>query len=295
MNTIRSDFYSRGTRCAGHFHLPEGTAKPPVVIMAHGFGAQQDFRLPAYARKFSEKGIAAYTFDYRCFGLSDGEPRNLVSPRRHLRDWREAINHVRRSAEIDPGSIALWGSSFSGGHALVAASLDPDVAAVVAQVPFVDGLATLGMFSFSFVIEASFHGLRDLLRAATFRSPHYVPIVAPPDRFGMMNTPESEPGYRAIVPEGSDWRNRCPARIGLTLPLYRPTASAGKLRCPVLMIAAEKDSLVPFEAVRKTAGKIENCDFISLPMGHFDLYRGELFEKTVEIESSFLAKHLMKH
>lgn len=287
-----SDFISEGVRCAGRLYLPDTGTRPPVVIMAHGFGAQQDFRIPAYAERFVESGIAAYSFDYRCFGESDGGPRNLVSPRRHLRDWQGAIDHVRALDRVDPGRIALWGSSFSGGHVLIAASRNPGIAAVVSQVPFVDGLKTIGMFSTSFVMAATYHGLRDLFRAATFRSPHYVPIVSPPDRFGMMNTPDSFPGYMALVPEGSRWQNRCPARIGLTLSMYRPGRKAKAIKCPVLIIAAENDSLVPYSAVQKTAGKIRQCKFDSLPIGHFEPYHGRYFEKTVEAESEFLKEHL---
>jgi pimeloyl-ACP methyl ester carboxylesterase len=260
--------------------------------MAHGFGAQQDFRLPAYAERFTKVGIAAYTFDYRCFGGSDGKPRNLVSPRRHLQDWQAAISHIRKLEAIDSERIALWGSSFSGGHVLVAASQDPNIAAVVSQVPFVDGLNTLGMYSFSFILSATLHGLWDIFKKAIFLSPHYVPIVAPPEKFGMMNTPESFPGYMALVPEDSQWKNRCPARIGLTLPMYRPISKAGTIGCPSLMIAAENDSLVSFESVQKTAGRISKCMFRSLPIGHFEIYHGDNFERTVAVQADFLKMYL---
>jgi dipeptidyl aminopeptidase/acylaminoacyl peptidase len=74
-------FESRGTRCFGWLWLPDERGEPPpVVIMAHGFGAQMDFGLPAFAERFVEKGMAVFMFDYRNFGKSEGEPRNLVSP-----------------------------------------------------------------------------------------------------------------------------------------------------------------------------------------------------------------------
>ena len=45
-----SDFISQGTRCAGWLFRPEGASRPPIVIMAHGFGAERTFGLPAYVR-----------------------------------------------------------------------------------------------------------------------------------------------------------------------------------------------------------------------------------------------------
>ena len=77
------DFVSSGTRCAAWLYRPRGVARPPVVVMAHGFGAERTFGLPAFAGRFAAAGLAALLFDYRGFGQSDGEPRNLVSPRRH--------------------------------------------------------------------------------------------------------------------------------------------------------------------------------------------------------------------
>jgi hypothetical protein len=53
--------------------------------------------LDKYASYFADKGLAAFVFDYRTFGGSSGEPRNWVSPRRHLADWRSAIKHVQVS------------------------------------------------------------------------------------------------------------------------------------------------------------------------------------------------------
>ena len=92
-----------------------------MVIMAHGFGAERTFGLPAYAERFLQRGMAAFLFDYRNFGDSDGEPRNLVSNHRHIKDWEAAVAHVRGLPDIDTEKIALWGSSYSGGHVIVTA------------------------------------------------------------------------------------------------------------------------------------------------------------------------------
>ena len=139
MRTEKSDFISRGVRCDGDLYLPQGAVNPPVVIMAHGMAAQKSFRLPAYAERFVEKNMAAFLFDYRTFGKSNGEPRHLVDPARHVQDWQAAIAHVRKLTNVDGTRIALWGSSFAGGHVITCAAADHDIRAVVSQVPFVSG------------------------------------------------------------------------------------------------------------------------------------------------------------
>jgi pimeloyl-ACP methyl ester carboxylesterase len=96
----------------------------------------------------------------------------------------------------------------------------------------------------------------------------------------------------AIVSPGSTWQNQCPARILLKVTLYRPTCYAKKVKCPVLIVCAERDSLVPLEAVKKMALKIKLGELFSLPVGHFDVYTGKSFETVVEVEGNFLEKHL---
>ncbi len=290
---IESDFSSRGTRCSGWLYLPEGVSEPPVVVMAHGFAAEKTFRLPAYAEVFADRGLAVFLFDYRNFGGSDGEPRNLVSPRRHLQDWRAAVSHVRSLPNVRTGKIALWGSSFSGGHVAVVAAGDPGITAIVSQVPFVDGLAALDSLVAAHTLKGLLAGFRDLGRILTFRSPYRVPVVEDPDRFGIMNRPDSKPGYLAIVPEESSWKNECPARILLAVPFYRPVSFASRVKCPALVLLAEKDTLIPTAAVERFAAGMPRAEVVRVPLGHFDVYRGDAFEETAEREADFLERHLL--
>jgi pimeloyl-ACP methyl ester carboxylesterase len=288
-----SDFHSQGTRCAGWLYLPEGVTEPPVVIMAHGFAAERTFRLPAYAERFVDRGLAVLLFDYRNFGASDGEPRNLVSPRRHVQDWHAAIAHVRGLPNVRTGKIALWGSSFSGGHVTVVAARDGGIAAIVSQIPFVDGLSTLDTLGLQYTLKALTAGFRDLGRALTFRAPYYVPVVEDPERFGIMNRPDSKPGYLAIVPEESSWRNECPARIVLAASFYRPLSFAGRVTCPAFVLLAEKDTLIPARTVERLAARMPRAELVRVPLGHFDVYVGDAFEETANLEADFLERHLL--
>ncbi len=289
---IASAFYSQNTRCIGDLYLPPDVKTPPVVVMAHGFAAERTFGLPDYAEKFAKNGLAVFLFDYRCFGESDGTPRNLVDPRRHLEDWQAAIGHVRSLKEIDARRMALWGSSFSGGHVIVTAARDPKIAAIVAQVPFVDAISTSFKLGLSHLMRALPHAIRDLFRMLTFRAPHYVKVVGKPDEFAVMNTPESYDGYTAIIPDDADWENGCPARIFLKFAAYRPTAHAKNVKCPALLMAGEYDSLIKIEAVEKTANKMPCGELVKYPLGHFDLYKGDAFEAGVKKQTEFLLTHL---
>jgi dienelactone hydrolase len=215
-------FDSDGTRCAAWLYLPAASTPPPVVVMAHGFSGVRDVRLPAFAERFAERGLACFVFDYRSFGDSGGEPRQVLDWKQQLRDWRSAVAHVRRMPEVDGTRVGVWGTSFGGGHAMVTAACDDDVAAVVAQVPHVDGAASLRMIGgLGYMAHAVAAGARDLVQSALGYDPYYVPAVSPPGAFGCFNTEDSYEGFLALVPPGSREPEYWLAPAGSTVPAWR--------------------------------------------------------------------------
>lgn len=141
---VRHDvsFLSAGVRCAAWLYLPAAGVRPPLVVMGHGLGATRQMRLDAYASRFTQAGMAVLVFDYRYLGDSEGAPRQLIDIRKQLDDWHAALAYARTLSCIDRTRIALWGSSFGGGHVLQAAAEDRSVRAVISQAPFTDGVAS---------------------------------------------------------------------------------------------------------------------------------------------------------
>lgn len=289
---VRSDFDSQGTRCAADLWRPPDAERSPVVVMAHGLAALRTFGLERYARRFVDAGLAVLRFDYRRFGESDGLPRQIVDHRRQLEDWAAAIEHARSLSGVDGTRLALWGTSYSGGHVLATAARDHRIDAVVAQVPFVDGIATLRHLPLRTVLRVTGHSLRDVVRMATSREPHYIPVAARPGELAALNRPGSWEGYMKLVPGDAPWENRLAARIALTLPFYRPTAGAGRIRCPVQLLYAERDLLNPAAAAERVVERIPNVEAIREPYGHFDVYDGPEFERAVRRQVDFLVRHL---
>src|SRR3954468_2095834 len=169
---LRDDvsFDVEGARVAAWLYRPEGS--DACVVLAHGWTGVREQRLDAYAERFAQEGLAALVFDYRHFGASAGQPRQLLDIKRQLADWRAAVGYARGLEGIDPDRIAVWGTSFSGGHVIETAAADPRIAAVVSQVPFVDGLANLPRLGVGTALKMTREGLRDQLRALTGRPPH---------------------------------------------------------------------------------------------------------------------------
>ena len=285
-------FPSEGLRCGASLYLPATQAAAPLILMAHGFGAERTFGLQPFIERFVDAGMAVFSFDYRCFGNSEGEPRNWVSPRRHLADWQAALRYVRTLAEIDPARIGLWGTSFSGGHALITAARNPDVGAVMAQVPFVDGLATTRLFSPGYILESLGHGLADMARMIRGKPAYTVPVVAEPGGgFALLNVPGAKEFMDSMEPSPS-WENAVPARIVLSLASYRPIRYARKVHCPVLIPYALHDDLIPASAVERTIELLPHARGIPLDVGHFEVYQGACFEHVIAEEVAFFKTHL---
>ena len=124
----------------GWFYLPDDAdSHVPTIVMAHGFSAVKEQYLDDFAQAFASSGLGALVFDNRNFGASDGEPRQEIDPIQQIRDYRHAITFARTLSEVDRDRIAVWGTSFSGGHVLVVGAIDRRVRCVVSQVPTISG------------------------------------------------------------------------------------------------------------------------------------------------------------
>lgn len=295
MAVERSDapFDSGGERCAAWLYTPENARPHPCLVMAHGFSGVREQRLDAYAERFAQDGIAVLLFDYRHFGASEGEPRQLLDIGRQLDDWRAAVAHARALEHVDERRVALWGTSFSGGHVVAIAAGDPGVAAVVSQAPFTDGLAAIRSMSAGAAARLTLAGIRDELGARLGRRPRYLPAVGPPGSLAAMTSPDAEPGFRALDPPGSTWVNRFTPRVMLRVATYRPYGKFAGLRMPVLVCACDSDAVTPPQGAVRAAERSPNAELLRYPIRHFDVYVDPQWERTVSDQSEFLRRNLV--
>lgn len=289
-------FGSHGGTCRAWRYRPgaDDDALRPCVVMAHGFAATRDASLAPYAERFAAAGLHVLLFDYRHFGASDGEPRQLLSVRRQLQDYAAAVQFAGALAGVDPQRVAAWGTSFSGGHALVTAARVPGVAAAVCQCPMMDGLAAvLNILEYAGpgqLLRLAAHGLRDLLGAPLGRA-HYIPTVGPPGSLAVMTSEDADAGYRRLAP--AEFRFEVAARIALAAGLYRPLRHARRVPCPVLVQVCERDSVAPAAAAERAIALLgPRAEARRYPIGHFDPYFGADFERSVADQLEFLQRHL---
>ncbi|MFW0793655.1 alpha/beta fold hydrolase [Gordonia sp. CPCC 205515] len=275
--------------CRGWLYLPDEDApRPPIIVMAHGLGAVIQMRLDAFADRFCDAGYACLVFDYRHFGDSDGTPRQLLSIRRQLDDWAAAIAHARTLDDVDTGRVVLWGSSFGGGHVMVAGARDPKVAAVIAQCPFTSGTAsTLALDPIS-AAKVTARGIADLAGSVIGRKPVTVELAGRAHDAALMTAPDAVDGYLPLVPEDYDFTNAVAARVGLSIPLHHPGRSLTQITCPVLVCVCDHDTVAPPRPTVRYARNGPTTQLIRYPLGHFDIYVGDAFEEVVADQVDFL-------
>lgn len=133
-----------GARLRGWF-LPvdgadDGGAHPVVVVM-HGWASAGEDLLPA-APAVIGAGLSMLFVDARGHGRSDAA--EFMSMPRFAEDLQAAVTWLRERPDVDAARIALVGHSVGAGAALLVASRDPRIAAVVSIASMAHPRETIG-------------------------------------------------------------------------------------------------------------------------------------------------------
>jgi dienelactone hydrolase len=274
-------------------YRPGGEGPHPAVVMAHGFAAVKAGGLEPFAERFRGAGFTAVAFDYRQWGGSTGEPRDEASVPRQRQDYRTVIDWAMADPDIDEAQIFIWGTSFSGLHAVEIAATDARLRGAIAQNPLVDGLAGVKMASPTHALHALAVGLLDRVGSLFGRPPRYVPAGVGPGEFGAVSNMEALAGLDIIRPkDGAQWYNRVAARSLLGIGFHRPVRKAADIRCPILLVVAEHDTIAPAGPVLRIAEHAPRAELVRSRGDHYDVYQGgEDYDNVVTVEVEFLRRH----
>jgi fermentation-respiration switch protein FrsA (DUF1100 family) len=287
-----------GTELAAWLYEPsdaDGDAAG-CVVMAHGFTGVRDMQLHRPAERFASAGFGALVFDYRHFGDSGGSPRQVLSIREQYEDWDAAIRFAERLDWVDNQRIALWGTSFCGGHVIDAGIRHPQIAAVIAQAPFVDGVSQILRTPPAIGLRLVVDGIRDELRRMRGKPPLLIPVSAPAGEYAVLADPHVWQSIPVVVPEDSTWRNEVAARIALRLAFHRPGLHARHLHCALLVQVLDGETVLSKRAAERAAKRSPRGELRHYAgLNHFDIYAGEGFERVVADQLSFLEQHVGAH
>jgi hypothetical protein len=144
------------------------------------------------------------------------------------------------------------------------------------------------------MVRLTLAGLRDEFARLTGRKPYLIPLVGPPGELAAMNTPDAEPGYRALFGAGQEFRNETAARVLLRIGGYRPIRHARHVQCPWLVSVCLPDAVTPAAPALAAAARAPRAEVRRYDVGHFDVYVGTMFELNVADQLEFLSRHLLE-
>ena len=290
-------FTSGGVLCAADLYQPDGANEPtPCLVLGHGFSGTKGLAR-VYAEEFAAAGLAVLVFDYRHFGASDGEPRQIVDVDKQRADYHAAVHNARTRPGIDPDRIALWGTSLSGGHVLAVAAADPRIAAVVAQVPLIDARRTgrtrwqrLRRALTRSILKLFVAAIRDALNGALKRPPYLARVVGQPGDAAVYTEPQVRAAFSALGGEAVGWRNAFAPRFLFGLPQYR-AGTAERLRMPLLVCLANHDREASPAFAMWVAKQAPHGEVRRYPVGHFDVYVEPVRSQVIADQIAFLRTH----
>ena len=192
---------SSGDAIEAWVYLPEGSVPHPAVVMAHGVGGIKAGGLAPFAERFREEGFAAIAFDYRNFGGSGGQPREVLSVPRQRADYSTVIGWAREQPYVDTRQIIAWGTSFAGMHIVELAISDTRLIAAVAQAPLTDGLAAAMMSPLKNGSRLFSLALLDRVGSLFGRQPIYIPGHGRPGDLSIGATPDGPFGEKLMTPK----------------------------------------------------------------------------------------------
>lgn len=268
---------------------PGGEDKKPVIVLCHGFCGIREILLPAFAQAFAEAGFAAITFDYRGFGDSDGERGRLV-PAMQIADILTVVRWAQQQPALDAQRIGLWGTSFGGCHVFGAAAQMPEIKCLVSQLAFADGEA---------IVSGHMDQQEKNAFIATLDKMVEKQKTSGKEMMVSVNRVLSDAESKAFFAENRALYPKMDIKIPFltvreTLQ-YKPALAAAQVKCPSLVVIAEKDSVNPPEqgrALFAAIGAQEKELYQQADARHYDIYTGAHFQQVIRVQTAWFEKYL---
>ena len=299
------EFKSEGDMCRGCFYTPdEGKGPFPVIVMAGGWCYVKEIVMPHYAEYFVQEGLAVLNFDYRCFGDSDGEPRQHINPYGQIEDYKNAISFAQTQPEVDPERVGIWGISYSGGHVLITGATDPRVKCIVSTIPVVDGYENMvhahGTMGFRRLMKAVMDDRKKRFENEAERGflPHAV--LDPEKTLSVWPFPETYETFLEIQKtEAPKYDFLSTVESTELLMSYNVFPYLPRiLDIPTLMLVAEGDDLVCWDLEIKAFNEIATARkklFIIPKTSHMTLYSDKSKLKiAADVATAWQVEHLIR-
>ncbi|KAK2043974.1 alpha/beta-hydrolase [Colletotrichum somersetense] len=276
--------------------FPAGEKKP-CIIMTAGFGGERIHFLPDIARHFQTAGFTVLLYDNRNLGESEGLPRLEVDPDMQARDYVDAFNYAAALPEVDREKIVYWGTSMSGGVVLKAAALNKNIAAVIAQLPFISGewVALKATKPPAGLVLERGHAVAVGQPTLIPSLPDSAEEVTNGTSKAVLADPSTIPFMEEITRRGYTWERRVTAQSMANCHLFEPLAYIHRIApTPLLMVVADNDTVTGTPIQLEAFEKARQPKKLHILHGedHFSPYLGEAFKRNMAAQMEFLRETL---
>ncbi len=211
---------------------------------------------------------------------------------RQREDWRAAIACASALDEVDEKRIAMWSYSMGTGHTQALAAEGVEVGALVCVAPLLSGRRSLHHIGgMRHIARLTVAGCRDLGRKLRGAAPCRIPVAGEPGSLAVINSPDAVPGFAAITPPDSTWRDEVCARVALAPP-YSLTRKVSRISCPALYLVFAEDDVNPPELGRRAAKRAPRGELREYPGGHFAPFDDAIFDQVAADQVDFLNRVL---
>lgn len=284
------NFLSENIQISGTVYLPNPEPENliPGIVLCQGFAGTKEMLLPSYAEKFAENGYAVLTFDYRGFGNSAGEPGRLV-PKLQIEDIKNAVSFLSSFAGVNADKIGLWGTSYGGANAIVAASTDKRVKCLCVQLTFGDGERCVSINSTPEDIAKLKETLSKLYEKKKLTGKEMMVSVSK-----ILSDEQSKIFFQEYSDKFPELNIKIPFLTIRETINYKPETFLKDLHIPILIVGAEKDGVNPISetySLYKVAAEPKELIIIN-GATHFELYKGEYLKQAVSKQLLWFNKYL---
>ncbi|MFQ3323100.1 MAG: dienelactone hydrolase [Pseudomonadales bacterium] len=284
--------WSQGVRLAGDIYKPKGLAtdaKLPGILMVPGWGGNKGNVGRNYAKHFASAGFVVLAFDFKSWGESDGPVvmttalrqidesaevnvvgthiRQFINPLSMMEDVRAALYYLGGEPQVMADNLGIWGTSMGGGLAVVMATQDSRIKALVDQ---------MGPVNYHY-------NLKDI-------PANYVRTI------------ETQMARGELLPFPGPTGNASPQLKGypdwVAMKRFNPMSYAEQLAVPTLIIDAQEEAL--FDTTKNGQllyNAIKNrvdARYSVYPVKHYDMYKGENLAKARSEGLQWFIDHLKK-
>ncbi|KAJ5173757.1 uncharacterized protein N7500_001688 [Penicillium coprophilum] len=280
-----------GLTLSGRLYPGSGPVSGRAIILTGGFATVKEMFVPDIAAHFQHAGITALTYDPRCTGASEGEPRQELDPHKQVSDYSDALTFLASQPGVDPSRIGFWGFSFGGIVALSAATLDSRVRWVVACCP---------------LTNFTFDGKRARVLARTMRDRESIIKGNPPFSLPVLTEEGLNPAgfggaadannYRLIMDafrNAPTYENRTTLQTYYKIAGWNPLGLVSQLdSASVLLLTPQDDIISTAEDQTKLfdsiGANVKKHQHFEPEKGHMNIFAGESFARLMQVQIEFL-------